>query len=372
MKIVQVTHHFSPCIGGVESVVLELSKRLVKNGHKVQVVCLDRCARGREALKRRETIGGAEVVRLPFLDFKYYKIATAVLGQIKDADAVHVHGIGFFADFLLLTKWLHRKPVVVSTHGGIMHTKSIGTLKKIYTKLWMPRVLSRADAVVAVSRNDMEEFSRVCGREKLKLIENGIDYARFADAGAKVKRKKNSFIYVGRLSRNKRVDNLIETFACLKKAGTEFTLTILGNDFDGIEAQLRELAKELGVGDEVVFVSSAEGAELARAVACAEYFVSASEYEGFGLSTVEAMAAGTIPLVNGIPAFRQIIHNEKDGFLLDYSKPEIAAQGIAGAIAMPDGARKKISIAAIERAKEFDWGKKIGEFERIYTALVQK
>ncbi|MBU1939557.1 glycosyltransferase family 4 protein, partial [Candidatus Micrarchaeota archaeon] len=251
MKIVQVTHHFSPCIGGVESVVLETSRRLVEAGHEVSVVCLDRCAKGGKILPGTGEIDGIKITRIPFIDLKYYKIAPRVLSLITGADLVHVHGVGFFSDYLLALKGVHKLPVIVSTHGGIMHTRKMRVIKAIYG-LWMPLMLNRADAVVAVSKNDRDAFSRICAGGKVRLIENGIDYARFANA--RWKTEKNSFIYVGRLSRNKRVDNLIETFAFLKKAGVEFKLTILGHDFDGIAEKLHGLVEKKGLGGDVMFV----------------------------------------------------------------------------------------------------------------------
>src|SRR3989339_1312055 len=104
MKIVQVANHFLPCMGGVERVVQDISAGLESRGHKVNVVCLNRCAYSKGPLASAWDAEGIAVERIPFLDLHYYKIAPSVLLKIRNADIVHVHGIGFFSDFLLLTK----------------------------------------------------------------------------------------------------------------------------------------------------------------------------------------------------------------------------------------------------------------------------
>ena len=79
MKIVQVCNHFEPCIGGMERVVSDIACKLAGRGHRVRVVCLERCANYKEKLAPKGNIGGIEVERVPFIDLKYYKIAPSVL-----------------------------------------------------------------------------------------------------------------------------------------------------------------------------------------------------------------------------------------------------------------------------------------------------
>ena len=56
------------------------------------------------------------------------------------------------------------------------------------------------------------------------------------------------------------------------------------------------------------------------------FFVSASRYEGFGLSLVEAMSAGLIPIVNSISSFDPIISSAAIGSVTDFSNSDNAAR----------------------------------------------
>src|SRR3989344_3573554 len=164
MKVLHVTNHFHPCIGGVETFVKDLCLNLGKNGIYCEVLCLDKCPNAGQELPHKGDFGGIKVTRTAFFDFKYYKPSPSVfkmLSMAKNFDAIHVHGLGFFSDFFLATKFMHKKPVVVSTHGGIWHTKMAMPLKNIYFG-FLQRFffLSRAEAIIADSNNDFEIFSK--------------------------------------------------------------------------------------------------------------------------------------------------------------------------------------------------------------------
>ena len=88
--------------------------------------------RGDYVLPAARRIDGAEVVRIPFFGSTRYPLAPSVIKFIRDADVVHVHAIDFFFDYLAWTKPLHRRKLVVSTHGGFFHTPYAARLKQLY------------------------------------------------------------------------------------------------------------------------------------------------------------------------------------------------------------------------------------------------
>ena len=124
MHIVHVVRQFHPAVGGLEGVVDSLSAEQVANGHRVRVVTLDRLFNAPDASRprRHEQRNGVDIVRIPFLGSKRYPIAFSVIRHIRDADIVHVHGVDFFCDYLAWTALLHRRKLVLSTHGGFFHT----------------------------------------------------------------------------------------------------------------------------------------------------------------------------------------------------------------------------------------------------------
>lgn len=360
MKILQVCNHFHPCIGGVERYVKDLCKNLIKLGHKSDVLCLNTCTRG-ERLPECEEYNGIRIFRVPYINFRIYKPAPSVLKFLKKYDVIHVHSLGFFSDFFALTKFMHKKPLILSTHGGIFHTKAFSFLKFVYFNLWCRIILKKFNKIVAVSRSDEKLFSAIASN--VELIPNGIEVGDF-----RIEREaeNNALLYVGRISRNKRIDKLIEAIAILKKDIPDVKLYVIGEDWEGILENLKDLAKKRNAENNVIFLGRIDKREeIAEYYSKAKFFVSASEYEGFGISVLEAMAAGCIVIVNDIEAFREFVGDGENGFIVDYSDPEKAAEIILELIH-----RDLITIGseAQKTAGIYDWKNTIKKVEKLYDA----
>ena len=368
MRVLHVFHHYRPCLGGVETVIYELCRSFKAMGHECSVLCLDSCAGGGKKLPAGEKFPEAGVERLPFIGMQYYKVAPFGLGKLRGFDVVHVHGLGFFADYLALTKPLHKKPLVLSTHGGIFHTKNISQVKNAYFGLWKSLLSGAFDAVVAVSQQDRELFSGRIQKERLKLVENGIDFERFS--GIKRKPQAGMILYFGRIGKNKGLAQLIEAFAAFIRGGGKGRLVIAGEGPKEMVGELKALAKRLGIEKKISFTGRASENGLAGLLSKAEFFASASQYEGFGLTALEAMASGTIPLLNRIPAFEAFVEDGSNGFLVDFADAEKAGLQIANAVALSQARKKAFGAKAGAFASQFDWKGKAMEYERIYAHCI--
>jgi alpha-1,3-mannosyltransferase len=135
-------------------------------------------------------------------------------------------------------------------------------------------------------------------------------------------------IYFGRLSKNKRLPTLLLLLAALWEISPDWSLIIAGTEFEESICALAERARSLGVEAMVRFVASPTDADLARLIGAASYFVSLSGYEGFGMSVVEAMSAGLVPILSDIPPFREFIRRAGRGLLVDASDLKAAAQAL--------------------------------------------
>ena len=368
MRVLHVIHNFLPCVGGMEAYLYNLCKYSRKSGIECSVVCLNKCPQGTGKLKAHETIDGIKVERIPYVDLGIYKFAPSVLKKVLNsgADILHIHGIGFFSDFLSLTKPIHKKPIVLSTHGGIFHTKAHSRLKDFYFNNWEKMIARNFDVVAACSKNDYALFKKIS--KNIVLIENGMDYKFFS--GAKNKAKPNTFIYVGRISKNKRVDLLIEAIAIVQHKIPNVKLTIAGEDFENLLPNLKKMVNEKNLQKNVQFAVGKFSPEEVRAFyASSEFFVSASQYEGFGISAIEAMASGCVPILNDIDSFRDFIKRSGAGFIVNFENPEAAAKTILNATALSKKQKEKLRANGKDFAGEFDWNEKVKEFGRIYSSV---
>ena len=172
---------------------------------------------------------------------------------------------------------------------------------------------------------------------------------------------------VGRLSKNKRPELLLKTFAELARIHSSFELRLVGGDWQGLRSQLQQEAEQLGIADRVFFAGKVSEQELVGEYARASFFVSASQHEGFGISVVEAMACGCVPLVNHIPAFESFIIEQKTGFWVDFSKSVQAANQIQK---IRTDNVDVIRQNAVQHAQSFSWKNRINDWVRVYEKLV--
>jgi glycosyltransferase involved in cell wall biosynthesis len=145
----------------------------------------------------------------------------------------------------------------------------------------------------------------------------------------KSKRKENIILTIGRFSQlkqAKRQDILIEAFKKLYDAGyTDWSFVLAGGVEVGADEYVKELGKKVGKYP-ITIIKSPPYTDLINLYGRAKIFWSAAGYgineqkepektEHFGISAVEAMAAGAIPLLFEAGGHKEIINDGKNGFL---------------------------------------------------------
>ena len=182
MRVAHVVRQYHPSVGGMEDVVRSICGQQRDCGHQSpRIVTLDRLFRNGEGrLPATDRIDDVPVLRLPWAGSSRYPLCPAVLRAIGDADVVHVHGVDFFYDFLAATRLIHRKPLVLSTHGGFFHTEFASPLKNVWFRTITRWSALAYENIVATSENDGRRFSEISGPGRLKVIENGVNTSKYA------------------------------------------------------------------------------------------------------------------------------------------------------------------------------------------------
>ncbi|MBW8191450.1 WecB/TagA/CpsF family glycosyltransferase [Neiella marina] len=366
MHIIHVVRQFYPAIGGLENFVRSLASEQIKQGHQVKVVTLDQVFHQQTSLRDNEMLDGIHIRRLPFFGSYKYPITTKVSEVLENADIVHVHALDFFADFLAVSKIIHGKKLVLSTHGGFFHTEYASRLKEIYFSTITRLSLMAYSAVYACSVNDYQVFSRICGR-KLQLIENGVDTHKFGHLPAHS--GNHRLIFIGRFSDNKRIDKLIDLFARLVQLDKRYRLSIVGRDWDDNEQKIIEQIAALALEPYIHIHTGLDDAQVSQLVAQSTFIVSASEYEGFGLTLIEGMAAGLIPLASDIPSFGRIVEKAGVGEIIDFSI-DGGADKLHNCVSQVLADHSNQRELAMNAAATYDWSHVANQFTRSYLDLL--
>jgi alpha-1,3-mannosyltransferase len=365
VNIIHLCRQYHPSIGGVERFVAELVARTAARGHTVEVATLNRLWHSREALPAHDMLNGISVHRFPFVGGALFFVAPGVLRLLSRFDLLHVHNTDFFLDYVALTRFIHRRPFVVSTHGGFFHTADYSALKRIYFALVTRHSLRAASVVIPNSAGDERRFAPYA--RKAVRIDNAIDYAAFA--GVNRQPVPGRIITVGRFAPNKDGAALLRVFAVAHEARPDLSLVVVGEG--PLRAGLEAQAADLGIGEAALWLGKASDERLRAELGQAEVFVSAARYEGFGLAMLEAMAAGVIPVVNDIEAFRDVIVEGENGFLTDYEDVGGAADALLAVLGRPPDVKQMVSAAAKGTAAQFDWEKAVMKFEEVYVQACQ-
>ncbi len=321
INVTHIVRQYLPSIGGMEEVVRNIAMHQLRNSQqRTRIITLNKLFRNtNEQLPKREHIDGIEVVRLPYYGSSRYPLCPAILGELGDADVIHVHGVDFFYDFLAATKWLHKRPLILSTHGGFFHTNFASRAKQAYFNT-ITRLSSAAyNSVVATSTNDGQMFRQIMTEPKLKVIENGVDTDKYHDQSAHQLRP--TLIYFGRWSANKGLVEALDLFAQLREREPHWHLIIAGREYDHSLNELRARVEALRLTGHVTLAANPSESEIRKLIQQASYFLCLSHHEGFGIAPIEGMSAGLTPILSDIAPFTRLVENSGLGFNIAKGTP---------------------------------------------------
>ena len=256
MKILLSSHAFSPRIGGIETASEILAEEFLAAGHEVRVVT--------QTLETGERAFPFPVLRDPG--------ARALYAAVEWCD------VFFHNNISLQTAWpllVLRRPWVVMHQTWIPRTGLAGRVKRFVLRFAQSIAISRAVAL---------ELDGPC-----VLIPNPYRDEVFRPMPGVARERE--LIFTGRLVPDKGCDLMLIALWQLRKKGLRPRLTIVGSGMD--EEQLREIAVQLGVIEQVIFTGTLTGDDLARALhGHLLQLVPSLWAEPFGIVALEGIACG--------------------------------------------------------------------------------
>ena len=307
MKIAMIGHKDFPCrSGGVEVVVYELAAR----GEDVTVY-----NRGRQRGHNRYRVEGVNVIRSftfrrQSLNAMVYSF-TATLGALRRRyDIMHYHAIGPCVPLVIAHAFGRR--TVATVHGLNWRVDKWRGFASKYIKLGERIAAKYADEVITLSDEMHRYFLDTYGRDTA-LIRNAVSPVPPTDIGIireKYGLEKNGFIlYVGRISPEKGIDELIEAY---KRARPDERLIIAGEiGSDPFGCAVRAAVDGC---EDIVCTGFVSGEELYALYCCCALYVLPSHTEGLALTLLEAMSGGASCLVSDIPENTTVLGNFGSSF----------------------------------------------------------
>lgn len=276
-------------------------------------------------------------------------------------DIIHAHTIGLDS---CIGVWLKKKyhcPLVVTTHGS---DTSIPLAKG--KKAFLKRCCDQADLIVAVSSVLADKLKQCRTTTPICSILNGFS-VQYMPTG--YQKRELSFIQVGHLIPQKKVDVTIRAFAQVRGQYPAATLRIIGSGSE--RGALEALCHELGMDDSVCFMGQVANQVVMEEMAKAQFFVMPSVREGFGIVYIEAMAAGCITIGTEGEGIADLIVSGENGLLVPPNDPDAIVCRIMECLNNPKKA-EAIAKRGREAATVLTWERNISCYTKVFASLIER
>ena len=315
-------------------------------------------------------------LRIPKYILTQLRISCHLASEARNSDVVvfYVGGTALVLP-MLMAKLLHRKVVLVVTGSGEKTTRQMYRSALFgFGDVIVPYIMNSlesvnyilADRIVAYSDCLVDELG--LGRYRSKTI---LNQSTFVDADlfnmeTDVQQRANIIGYVGRLSEEKGVRNLVQAIPLVANKHPDARFLIVG---DGVlSEELKGELKRNGFYDRTAFTGWIPHERLPEYLNKLRLLVVPSYTETFAAAASEAMACGTPVLATPVGATPDIIRDEQNGFILEDNSPESIAMGISRVLNHP----RLPQIAASARVlveNKYGYNTAVEEYRSILDAL---
>lgn len=337
MKILLTTDWYKPVVNGVVTSVINLKKELEMRGNDVRVLTLSRTF---------ESYADEGVYYIKSLNLeKIYPNARAVIPHAEPLiqeligwrpDVVHSQCE--FMTFSYASK-IARKcgcPLVHTYHtvyedyihylpGGFSQYKTGAKLEKMFVACFSRRVLEKTSQVIAPTRKVENILKKYGVEEPVAIVPTGIELGRFKEEISQEEKNRRKrelgiplenkvLVSVGRLAKEKNLEELLEYFSRYIKEGQKKNMTFLIAGDGPHRENLEALVKNLGLTDQVMFTGMIPPEEVDRYYKLGDVFVCASSSETQGITYIEALACGLPALCRKDECLNQVVTDGYNGF----------------------------------------------------------
>ncbi|HEV2012141.1 MAG TPA: glycosyltransferase family 1 protein [Candidatus Limnocylindria bacterium] len=274
---------------------------------------------------------------------------------------------------------IHRRPVVLTIHDLAPLRWPAHYLRLPYARVghaWQYGLAKRADAIIAVSDATKADVVARLGiaAQKVQVIPEAVDSSfrpPSREAGAAVARERfgvpgRYVLYVGQFDPRKNMDGLFAAFARAAERDRELRLVIVGT-LGKLAGIMRDaLARSRLDPARVIIAGGVDDQTLAALYAGAECLLHAAWLEGFGLTPLEALAAGTPVVGYAAGAVAEVVGDA--GLLVDPAEPDALGEALVTLLG-DESLQLRLRERAKPQAARFSWDRAADDTLAVYRTL---
>lgn len=324
-----------PSMGGSGIIATELGIKLAERGHDIHFITSNIPFRIRKPLPNM-TFHQVEVNQYAVFQYPPYDItlSTKIAEVINeyDLDVLHMHYAVPHAVCGILAKHMSQKDIKIMT---TLHGTDITVLGYDHSlKNAIKFGIEGSDVVTSVSQSLAQQTYDIIETDKeIVPIYNFVREKEFPtklntptseDEQLKacygIQPDEKVLIHVSNFRSVKRIDTIIDTFARVHKA-IPSKLILLG---DGPELMdMKEKARQLNLEDAVLYLGKQNW--VSQFYQISDLVLLLSEKESFGLTLLEAMKSGVVPIGSTAGGIKEVIKHEDTGYIVNVGDDEAAS-----------------------------------------------
>ena len=320
-----------------------------------------------------------EIISLPWRNYGrhlYHNFSPSLRGRLRASTSdVLLQDELNHPSLFLLNKWLHRVnqiPVISIVHHLRISELHPAWQRPIYRTI-EKRYLNSVDGFIFNSRTTGEVVNNLITnrRPSVTAFPAASHMPDPPDPGIITARAKAEgplqLLFVGNLIPRKGLHDLLTALTLLPENAWE--LFVIGDqELDPVYTKrIYHQIRVSGVADRIRFYGRMVGEDLRKLFLHTHVLAVPSQYEGFGIVYLEAMANGLPPIATTAGAAKEIIVNEQNGFLIDPGDSETLARII---LELHQDRQKLARLGAAGPAKIFKTpilGREHGANSRVFT-----
>ena len=272
-------------------------------------------------------------------------------------------------------------PSIVTIHDlGFFHYPEHYTLlRRMFLERMIMRSVDEAIKIIVISEFTRSDVISTFGvtSDKISVIHEGVEKEKYQRQYSEAEKNRirkqyrlpgKYILSVGHLEPRKNYSRLIHAFSILKKKyGIDHKLVIVGRE-NWKYQPIYDLVKRLRLGESVIFTRFVSDGDLPAIYQMADVFVTASTFEGFGFTPLEAMAAGTPVAASNATSLPEVIGDA--GVLFNPYDEDDIAEKIYSVIG-DEQFSKELVAKGSENIKRFTWEKCCRETIREYEMALE-
>lgn len=231
--------------------------------------------------------------------YRLHKIVKA-----SKPDVIIVHGLSYPLQILQLRLAVGRScKIIAQSHADKLPRGYRRLLQMLTDKFIYAYFFTSTDQAT-----EWLEAKLIRGKQKIKEVMVGSSVFSAAEKAEARKglglKEEQIFLWVGRLDENKDPLTLIKAFSAYAQANVHTSLYLIYQS-EELLAEVQRLLSQ-SRADAIKLIGKVSHDDMGLWYSSADYIVSSSHKEAFGVSVVEGMSCGCIPIVTGIPSLKKI------------------------------------------------------------------